>query len=51
MPVYTYTCKCGWTGEFIKPVHKRDHICPECKTPLKPRIGKTERRWGKGGRP
>ena len=48
MPVYTYNCKCGWTGEFIKPVHKRDHICPKCKEPLSPVIHPVTRRWKRG---
>ena len=51
MPIYRYVCTCGWTGEFIKPPHKRHHICPKCGEPLTPRISNTTRRWGKGGEP
>jgi putative FmdB family regulatory protein len=36
MPLYTYKCKCGWTGDMHSSVDNRnDQKCPECGKKLK----------------
>jgi putative FmdB family regulatory protein len=54
MPLYDYSCTCGWKGEFQLPIAERDcAVCPNClRTPerlLAAPMGKMAGQVAKGG--
>ena len=35
MPIYGYSCLCGWGGDLYAPIFTRDgQVCPRCAQPL-----------------